>query len=87
MDTKVICKEDGLDYGRMVETTSLIASIKSVPLKGDPWEMPLSWEWMDERWLPRFRLFIPFLYRAKEDDKFVFRFTPLEEKTIFKSRN
>jgi len=36
----------------VVETTSLIASIKSVPLRGDPWGMPLSWEWMDERWLP-----------------------------------
>ena len=36
----------------VVETTSLIARIKSVPLRGDPWGMPLSWEWMDERWLP-----------------------------------
>jgi len=31
----------------VVETTSLIVSIKSVPLRGDPWGMPLSWEWMD----------------------------------------
>jgi len=36
----------------VLETTSLIASIKSVPLRNDPWGMPLSWEWMDERWLP-----------------------------------
>jgi len=36
----------------VVGTTSLIASIKNVPLRGDPSGMPLSWEWMDERWLP-----------------------------------
>ena len=36
----------------VVETTSLIVSIKSVPLRGDPWGMPLFWEWMVERWLP-----------------------------------
>ena len=36
----------------VVETTSLIASIKGVLLRGDPWGMPLSWEWMNERWLP-----------------------------------
>ena len=35
----------------VVETILAMASIKSVPLRGDPWGMPLSWEWMDERWL------------------------------------
>jgi len=33
----------------VVETTSLMDSIKSVPLRGDPWGMPFSWERMDER--------------------------------------
>jgi len=36
----------------MVETSSIIASIKSVPLRCYPWGMSLSWEWMNERWLP-----------------------------------